>query len=129
MLKLDEMELDILELVYEKGDIAHFSEVAEVLDAKYPSARERQALLATTQYLLEARYLWPHFGDEPEGELRDAVREITPKGVRRMRKLQHPVPSWIWGNWFPLVVATITAAIAIANIVVDITVNMASPSG
>ena len=129
MLKLDEMELDILELVYEKSDLEHFIDVAKGLNAKYPSVREQQALLATSQYLLEARYLWPYFGGNTGEELRDYVREITPKGVRRLRELQHPVRSWIWGNWFPLVVATITAAIAIANIVVDITANMASPSG
>lgn len=126
-MKLDEMELDILELMYEKGELGYIngahSEAAQVLNAKYISEREQQALMVTVQYLLEARYLWPYFDNNTEIELRNYARGITPKGVRRMRKLQRRFP-WIRENWFPVLVAAITATLALADIVVNVIVEL-----
>lgn len=132
-MKVDGMELDILEVVYEKGRLGYFngaqSEATQALCAMYPSESEQEYMMVGLQYLLEARYLWPFFEASSKREQRDSARGITPKGIRRMRKLQHPVRTWMRENWFPLAVAAITAGIAVANIVVDIIVNMAPATG
>ena len=48
---------------------------------------------------------------------------ITPKGAKRFRELQAPLWTWFKENWFPAIVAGITASIGVGSIVVDATCN------
>ena len=51
---------------------------------------------------------------------KETLYGITPTGVHRLQELQHPVRTWCQRNWFPLVVAVITAVVSIAGIVTDV---------
>ena len=54
----------------------------------------------------------------------DAIRGITPRGLRRLEELQHPVRAWMEANWFPLTVAVITSVIGIAGICLKVIESM-----
>ena len=83
----------------------------------------QQQLTAVLNYLLEERYLYPYF-DISGKELRDGyARGLTPKGIKRLRELKHPALTWAGANWFPVVVALITASIGVASIVVNLIVK------
>ena len=80
----------------------------------------QQHLTAVINYLLEERFLYPYF-DSSGKELRDRyARGLTPKGLRRLRELRHPVLTWVGANWFGVVVAGITASIGVASIIVNL---------
>lgn len=124
MQRLEEMERDILEVVYDHGWLGYLNSAhtpaARILNAKYPAKQEQQALVVAFQYLLEERYLFPFFDGKTGKELRDYARGITPKGTDRLRRLRHPRLSWICDNWFPLLVAATSAVIGTTNIVVNL---------
>ena len=126
------MEREVLEAVYNFGEIGCFNrcftEASQVLIKKYPSGRPgehdpQQPLTSVINYLLEERYLYPYIDDSGK-ELRDGyARGLTPKGLDRLKQLQRPVRTWISANWFPVIVAAVTASIAIASIVVNLMVG------
>ena len=118
------MERDILEAVFEFGVIRHGTCASQILANKYPhEAGDNSPLTQVTvmlDYLVEERFLFPLFTSSGE-ELRSGfARGITPKGLDRLQRLRHPVRTWIGENWFPVVVAGITATIGIVSIVVDL---------
>ena len=119
MQNLKRLECDILEAVYDKGFVLPNSPASKVLSEKYPSEHEQQVVTVTLLYLLEERYLWPFFNHEGREKSAGHARGITPKGIDRLRKLQHPWWHWISKNWFPVLVTAISAGIGITNIFVN----------
>ena len=124
------MEYDILCAVDELGEIGlfnnSFTDARLHLNNLYPSkpgpglGDPHQPLTAVLNYLLEERYLYPYFNGLGE-ELKDGfARGLTPKGLKRLRELRHPVRTWAEANWFPVVVAVITASIGVASILVNL---------
>ena len=124
---LKQMERDILETAHTLGRIGYFngslSPATESLKDKYRSDEEQQQVTVLMKYLLEKRYLFPFFDGKTGKELTDYVRGLTPKGFRRLRELQAPRRVWFEDNWFPVVVAAITAMIGVGSIVVNLIVN------
>ena len=119
------MERDILEAVYDFGEIRPGTPASQTLEDKYSlDAGDHSPLIQVTvmlNYLLEERFLFPYISSQSGDELRDGfARGITPKGLDRLQRLRHPVRTWIGENWFPVVVAGITATIGIASIVVNL---------
>ncbi len=115
------MERDILEVVYKLGPIGVFNGVqspaTQRLRSKYTSDSEIQQLSVILNYLLEKRLLFPYYSAIGDGrELRDDyARGITPDGAERLRRLRHPIPTWIVDNWFALLIASATVSGAIAD--------------
>ena len=119
------MERDILEAVYDFGEISPGTPASQTLEDKYSlDTGDDSPLIQVTvmlNYLLEERFLFPYISGQSGEELRDGfARGITPKGLDRLQRLRHPVRTWIGENWFPVVVAGITATIGIASIVVNL---------
>ena len=121
------MERDILEAVYDFGEIRPETRASQVLADKYPLEADNNApriqVTVMLNYLLEERLLFPYFSRGEE--LRDGyARGITPKGLDRLQRLRHPVRTWIGENWFPVMVAGTTALIGIFSIVVNLIVGL-----
>ena len=119
------MERDILEAAYELGEIRPGTHASQALSDKYSSdAGDNSPRIQVTvmlNYLVEERLLFPYFSSSSGEEFRDSfARGITPKGLDRLKRLRHPVRTWIGENWFPVAVAVITATIGILSIVVDL---------
>ena len=119
------MERDILEAVYDFGEIRPETPASQTLADKYPSDAGYNSLriqvTVMLNYLVEERFLFPYVASPSGEELRDGyARGITPKGLDRLQRLRHPVRTWIGENWFPVVVAGITATVGIASIVVNL---------
>ena len=124
------MEKDILEKTYELGEIGLVqgppSPATEALVDKYLSdeygddRKVNQQIGTTLSYLIEQRYLHPYLNREgKEAKSPPYARGITPKGIERLKELQHPRVCWIRKNWFPLTIAAITALIGTASIIVN----------
>ena len=123
------MERDILEAACELGVIRHGTRASEALVDKYSSdAGDNSPLVQVTvmlNYIVEERFLFPYFSSSSGTELRDGfARGITPKGLDRLKRLRHPVRTWIGENWFPVAVAGTTATIGILSIVVNLIVSL-----
>ena len=118
-----QMELDILKAIDELGPIGYqngrHTPASVRLTSKYKSYEEGQQLAVVLNFLLEQRLLFPYFNADGK-ELRETARGITPTGLDRLDRLQHPVHTWICDNWFGVVVATIASLIGIANVVVSV---------
>ena len=121
------MELDILEAVHKRGNIGFIHKpdtpAAKFLQKKYPSFEATRQLHAVIEFLIEERYLLHFHAPNKEGGASGAVRGLTPKGFKRLRELQAPRWAWFKENWFPVVVASITASIGVGSIIVDVTCN------
>ena len=119
------IERDILEAASKFGMIAPFGDQSGLkeLTKKYGDDRQTmQSLTVVIQYLLEERYLYPFFDSKGE-ELRHHARGITPKGSERLKRMRHPIRTWMGANWFALVVATLTTAISIISVTTNLIVN------
>ena len=119
------MERDILEAVYDFGEIRPGTPASQILEDKYPSdAGDNSPRIQVTvmlNYLVEERFLFPYVLESSGKELQNGyARGITPKGLDKLQRLRHPVRTWIGENWFPVVVAGITATVGIASIVVNL---------
>ena len=128
------LERDILTWTYQLGELgpihgspspAIVTLVGKYQNGEYGEKRKVDQQIATCiEYLREKRYLYPYFNSQgEEAKSPPWARGITPKGVERLEKLQHPRTHWIGENWFPLTVAIITASIGIASITVNIMTN------
>ena len=116
------MELDILAAAFELGSIFPGTPANQSLVEAYPDEEERLTVFA--DYLIEERFLFPLFDPTTGGEVRNGrARGITPKGIDRLRRLRNPVRTWIGENWFPVIVAAITASIGIGSIIVNVVVQ------
>ena len=126
-LDLKRMERDILEAAHNPGNIAvltaRATPASRALFKKYSSIEEGEQLLAVFQYLVEQRYLMPGIDWDTGSENKYFARGLTPKGAKRLRELQAPKWTWFKSNWFPTLVAGITAIAAVGSIVVDATCN------
>ena len=121
-----QMERDILLIVRDFGQVHPGSVAAEKLSRMYPNTGDQSQInpaneiTATFDYLVAECYLWPLFDSEGR-ELRNGLaRAITPKGLKRLRQIEHPVRAWIGDNWFPFVVALATVALTTASIVTSV---------
>ncbi len=123
--KLRNMELDILRIVRDHGPIdlipgSTDTEGTKQLLKLYPDENSggRAILMDFVNELISTGHLLA--GHHPKGfELPFYTRGLTPKGVRRLYELAHPVRAWVCANWFPVAVAAITTAVGIASIVSD----------
>ena len=122
------MERDILEAAYNLGAVYGKSSALEALLEKYSTTESgpredlnspEQQLTVVINYLMEERYLYPFFTSDGQEARQGRARGITPKGIERLHRLQHPTAMWMKDNWFPVVVATITACIGILSIVLN----------
>ena len=112
------MEIDILAAAFELGPILPGTPAANSLTEAYP--HEQEALTVVADYLIEERFLFPMFDSTTGLQIRNGrARGITPKGMDRLKRLRHPICTWIGENWFPVVVATTTALIGILSIIVN----------
>ena len=75
------------------------------------------------RYLIEERYLFPTIDLHNNVSLSSA-QGITPKGIERLNRLQHPVHTWIKDNWFPTTIAATTIIAAGASVAVNIIVKL-----
>ena len=127
---LKQMERDILEAVLTLGEIGYWDNAhtaaSKALIKKYLEEDESgeidRQMLALIDFLVEKRFLVPvEFVD---GKLAGGyARGITPKGYRRLRELQAPKWTWFKGNWFPVIVAGITAVIGLGAIATELYLN------
>lgn len=115
-LPVREMEFDILQFTYESSEFGQLDgnlTASGRLNRKYKSQRDQEQLRVMMKFLEDERFLYSYSGPYHG-------RGITPKGLDRLDRLQHPVRTWIYDNWFGVAVASITASIGIANAVISI---------
>lgn len=127
------MERDILEAVYEFGEIRPETRASQILADKYPMERvsnsPRTQITVMLNFLVEERFLFPYFERSSGKELRDGfARGITPKGLDRLQRLRYPVRTWIGENWFPMVVAVTTVTISSASMIVNLVISINNPA-
>ena len=111
------MERDILEEVhYCREGVWSARDSKTILKRHGSDAYDR--LNVVVEYLIDEGFLIPLYipGEKTSTNL---VRGITPKGLRRLQEIQHPVRTWLKANWFPMVVAVLATGVGIASIVSD----------
>ena len=113
-------ELDVLVTVKDYGAIG-------VFDGRHTKASERLFSLyhdfsvayggkvsVFVDALVGSGHLLPV--NDTQGNPRQAyARGLTPKGVRRLYELEHPIRAWMKANWFPFVVACVTTCVGVAS--------------
>ena len=130
--KLRNMELDILRTVRDHGPIGFIPDSTDTEGTKqllklYPDENlgDREILRDFVGELIGTGHLLA--GHHPKGpELPFYTRGLTPKGVRRLYELSHPVRAWFERNWFAAIVAAVavvSAAASVASTVVNLLVN------
>ena len=115
------MERDILEAVYTLGGIDPGSPASAKLLERYGSEAPHR-LHVVIESLVDEGLLIPRRSSDGSISRTRAItliRGITPKGVRRLHEIQHPVRTWLKVNWFPMVVAVLATTVGIASIVSD----------
>ena len=97
-------ELDILVTVKDYGALGYFNgshtKGSERLFSLYPDESvEYEGIVSVfVDALVDSGHLLPV--NSAEGHRRQAyARGLTPKGVRRLYELEHPVRAWIKANW------------------------------
>ena len=126
---IERMERDILEAVYELGGLENFHTAgSRALTEKYGSNSDVQRQLEiVSDYLVDKRFLFPLYRSDMV-QAQGFTRGITPKGFRRLQELKHPFWTWFKANWFAVMVASITAGLALASVLVDIFKSASSAS-
>ena len=118
--KTEAMERDILQAVYELGEIRNLAAgdtpAVQRLNKKYDSDTERKQLSIVLNHLVRNHFLF-HLGHF-EGTTIDGTTGITPKGVRRLKRLRAPRKAWAKRNVFPLLIAAITALVGLLGPVI-----------
>ena len=115
------MERDILEAVHTLGSIDPNSSASAILLERYDS-ESPQRLHVVIESLVDEGFLIPYRdSDGMVSKTREItlIRGITPKGVRRLQEIRHPIRTWLKGNWFPMVVAVLATTVGIASIISD----------
>lgn len=116
---LKNMELVILKAICKCGEIdlgnAKKSAAQLEISSKFDSGEESRQVRVFLNYLVQERFLFP-FYDNNKTPRFDSAMGITPKGLDRLNRLQHPACSWIYDNWFGAIVAGIMALIGMANV-------------
>ena len=114
-------ELDILVTVKDYGALGYFNgshtKALERLFSLYPdeSVFEYDGIVSVfVDALVDSGHLLPV--NKTKGIREQAsARGLTPKGVRRLYEVEHPVRAWIKANWFPFVVACVTTCVGVAS--------------
>lgn len=130
--KLRNMELDILRTVRDHGPVGFIpgstdTEGTKQLLELYPdeNSGDRTILMDFVNELIGTGHLLA--GHHPRGpELPFYTRGLTPKGVRRLHELAHPVRAWFERNWLAAIVAAVavvSAAASVASTVVNLLMN------
>ena len=113
-------ELDILVTVKDYGAIGYVSgrhaKASERLLSLYSDeSLEYDGILSVfIDALVDSGHLLP-VNDVQGNRLQAYARGLTPKGVRRLYEVEHPVRAWMKANWFPLVVACVTTCVGVAS--------------
>ena len=115
-------ELDVLVTVNDCGEIGVFdgshTKASKRLFSLYPefSIAYEGKVSVVVDALVGSGHLLP--GNDMKGNRQQAyARGLTPKGVRRLYELEHPVRAWMKANWFPFVVACVTTCVGVAGII------------
>ena len=111
-------ELDVLVTVKDYGAlIGRDTKGVERLFSLYPdeSVFEYDGIVNVfVDALVDSGHLLPV--NNTQGIRRQAsARGLTPKGVRRLYEVEHPVRAWIKANWFPFVVACVITCVGVAS--------------
>ena len=111
-------ELDVLVTARDYGAlIGRDTKGAERLFSLYPdeSVFEHNGIVSVfVDALVDSGHLLPV--NNTQGIRRPvSARGLTPKGVRRLYEVEHPVRAWIKANWFPFVVACVTTCVGVAS--------------
>ena len=113
-------ELDVLVTVNDCGAIGVFdgrhTKASERLFSLYPdfSVAYEGRVSVFVDALVGSGHLLPV--NDMKGNRQPAyARGLTPKGVRRLYELEHPVRAWMKANWFPFVVACVTTCVGVAS--------------
>ena len=113
-------ELDVLVTVNDCGAIGVFdgrhTKASERLFSLYPdfSVGYEGKVSVFVDALVDSGHLLPV--NDTKGIRQQAyARGLTPKGLRRIYELEHPVRAWIKANWFPFVVACVTTCVGVAS--------------
>ena len=111
-------ELDVLVTVKDYGAInGRDTKAVERLFSLYPdeSVFEYEGIASVVvDALVDSGHLLP-VKDTKGIRQQACARGLTPKGVRRLYELEHPVRAWIKANWFPFVVACVTTCVGVAS--------------
>ena len=117
-------ELDILLAVREYGAIGYFngshSKASKRLFSLYPeeSLGYDGIVSVFVDSLVDSGHLLPV--KNTKGTRQQAyARGLTPKGLRRLHELEHPVRAWMKANWFPFVVACVSSCVGVASVVLS----------
>ena len=110
-------ELDVLVTVKDYGAIGYFdgshAKASERLLSLYPD-ESVEIVSVFVDALVNSGHLLPFKNTDGIPQLACA-RGLTPKGVRRLYEVEHPVRAWMKANWFPFVVACVTTCVGVAN--------------
>ena len=79
-----------------------------------------QALTCVLIYLVKHGYLVPLYDADGNESKSGWSRGLSPQGYQRLRQLRHPVRTWASQNWFPLSVASTSALLAMASILINL---------
>ena len=113
-------ELDVLVTVKDYGALGYFNgrlpKASERLLSLYPlESVEYDGIVSIfVDALVDSGHLLPV--NDAQGIRQQAcARGLTPKGVRRLYEVEHPVRAWMKANWFPFVVACVTTCVGVAS--------------
>ena len=115
-------ELDVLVTVNDCGAIGVFdggpTKASKRLFSLYPefSIGYEGKVSVVVDALVGSGHLLPVNNTQGKRE-QGYARGLTPKGVRRLYELEHPVRAWMKANWFPFVVACVTTCVGVASII------------
>ena len=112
-------ELDVLVTVKDYGAlIGRDTKAVERLFSLYPddeSVFEYDGIVSVfVDALVDSGHLLPVTNTQGIRR-KGSARGLTPKGVRRLYEVEHPVRAWIKANWFPFVVACVTTCVGVAS--------------
>ena len=112
-------ELDVLVTVRDYGALnSTRAKALERLLSLYPddeSVRKYDGILNIfIDALVDSGHLQPVISTKGI-RLQALARGLTPKGLRRIYELEHPVRAWIKANWFPFVIACVTTCVGVVS--------------
>ena len=113
-------ELDVLVTVKDYGALGFFNgrhtKASERLLSLYPlESVEYDGIVSIfVDALVDSGHLLP-VNDMKGIRQQACARGLTPKGVRRLYEVEHPVRAWMKANWFPFVVACVTTCVGVAS--------------
>ena len=118
-LNYQEMEREILETAA-TGEIMTPNHPRFKSMCDHYSPEHDQALTCVLIHLVKHGYLVPLYEADGNEAKNGWSRGLSPQGYQRLRQLRHPVSTWASQNWFPLSVASTSAMLATASILINL---------